>query len=517
MTNSQENHSLMPRVTRNPILMRYGFLLAVLPALVVSSACAGEAVVTFSEDIAPIVHEKCTMCHRPGEVAPFVLTDYNSVKRRAKTIRRVVADGYMPPWHPEEGWGEFRGNLSLSDEEIDLIDRWVEAGVPEGDPARMPALPDYPEGWSLGEPDLIAEMEEAFEVRAEGNDIYRYFSLPLDVKADQWVRAVEVRPGARAVVHHVLFFLDNTGVARELEAKDPVPGFSGKGFKATGSLGGWAVGGTPLELSRDYAMPLPKGSDLVLQTHFHPSGKVESEKTRVGIYLADGAPAKRLIEFQVPPGFGGRTGLNVAPGDSKFELRDHMIVPEDLNLVTVWGHAHQICSSIQAEATLPDGSQLKLFRIGDWQFDWQGQYVYAEPVHLPRGTRIDAVITYDNSSENISNPNSLPRRIFWGEQSTDEMGSVIFQCVSADPEKHGALASGLGQQARESRERFAEAMQRGVRRLLVLKLDQNGDDRLALNETPKEHLTAFQRLDENGDGFVTVEEIDENGAFLDKE
>jgi len=464
---------------------------------------AGE--VTFSESIAPIVFQKCASCHRPGEAGPFPLTDYASVRRRARTIQRVVAAGYMPPWFPEDGWGEFRGDFSLTDEETDLIHRWVESGAPRGDPGRTPPLPDFPEGWHLGEPDLVVEMDEAFEIHAEGPDIYRYFVLPLNLSRDRWVKAVEVRPSQRAVVHHVLFYLDDTGKARKLASKDRKPGFNGKGFKPTGSLGGWAVGGTPYELSPGYARPLPKDADLVLQTHFHPTGKVEREKTRIGLFFSEQAPEKPLVEFQVPPGFGSRTGLNVAPGDRDFVLRDHLVVPEDLDLVSVWGHAHQICRSMQALAILPDGSRRKLFRIGDWQFNWQGQYAYAQPVRLPKDTRIEVEIRYDNSSENPSNPHHPPRRIFWGEQSSDEMGSLIFQCVAADRKRHGALVKGLAAERKKSRKRFAEAVRVTNRQRLVLGLDANGDDRISRGEIEREHRDAFSRLDG-----------DRNGAFLDE-
>ncbi len=474
--------------------------------------------VTFAEHIAPIVYENCTVCHRPGEAAPFSFTDYNSVKRRARTIQRVVIDeGYMPPWHPEKGWGEFRGTRRLTPEQKDLIGRWVAAGAPEGDPALTPALPEFPEGWHLGKPDLVVEMDEDFEIHAEGNDIYRYFALPLNLSEDKWVRAVEVRPAVRSVVHHVLFFLDNTGKARTLQQEDQkAAGFSGKGFKATGSLGGWAVGGTPLELPEGHARPLPKGSDLVLQTHFHPTGKVEREKTRIGIYFADTAPERRLLEFQVPPNFGSPVGITIAPGDSEYVVEDHLIIPEDTDLISVWGHAHQVCTSMQAEATLPDGTKQRLFRIGGWDFNWQGQYAYEEPLRLPKGTQIDARITYDNSAENSSNPNTPPKRIYWGEQSTDEMGSLIFQCVAAEKGRQAELAQGLNAQARESKQRFEERRRLAIRTYMVMRLDENADDVLSKDEVPAEYAVPFTLLDQDGSKTVTVAEIEKNGAFLDE-
>ena len=472
--------------------------------------------ITYHKDIAPILYKKCVNCHRPGEAAPFSLLEYGSTKRRAKTIRRVVSDRYMPPWKPVPGHGEFQGSRRLSDSDVDLIQRWVEAGSPEGDPEQKTNPPVFTKSWNLGEPDLVVEMDEAFEIYAEGRDIYRYFSLPLNLTEDKWVRAVEIRPSARSVVHHALFFLDDTGKARQLQKADPKPGFKGRGFKTTGSLGAWAVGGAPLQFGDGFSLPLPKGSDLVLQTHFHPSGKIEREKTKIGIYFAERAPERLLGQFQIPPHYGAATGLTIAPGESNYVIKDHLIVPGDLNLVTVWAHAHQIGSSMKADATLPDGKKLPLFYIDDWDFNWQGQYQYKTPVELPKGTRIDVTITYDNSADNVDNPNSPPRRIHWGQQSDDEMGSVIFQCVAQKKAEEKFISNGLQQESQKSRVRFAKSRLMMRRLHTVLVLDKNRDDRLTLAETPEKLHKVFHRLDKNKDQIVVPEEITQLGAFLDK-
>ncbi len=482
----------------------------------VSSQSDSSEKITFSNQIAPLFYQKCVNCHRPGEAAPFSLLDYAGAKRRARTIRRVVSDRYMPPWKPVPGHGNLKGSLRLTASEINLIRGWIDAGAPEGDPQQAPAPPVFAKGWHLGKPDLIVEMDEAFEVYAEGKDIYRYFCLPLNLSEDKWVRAIEIRPSARSVVHHALFFLDNTGNARKLQKAETKPGFKGKGFKATGSLGAWAVGGMPLELDDQFARFLQKGSDLVLQTHFHPSGKLEKEKTRVGIYFAKQAPERLLGEFQIPPGFGSRTGLMVPAGESNYTLKDHLIVPGDLDLVTVWAHAHQIGSSMKADATLPDGKKIPLFYIDEWDFNWQGQYQYKNPVRLPKGTRIDVTIVYDNSADNIDNPNSPPRRIFWGEESDDEMGSIIFGAVAADKKQESTVAAGLKVEAKKSRARFAEAQALVKRTRRVFQLDANHDDRVTLSETPEKHHKFFHRLDSNNDLIVTAEEIEKNGSFLPK-
>lgn len=471
--------------------------------------------VSYNEHIAPIFYQKCVNCHRPDEAAPFSLLDYSSAKRRAKTIQRVVSDRYMPPWKPVPGHGDFRQNLRLNDKDVKLIQRWVDAGSPEGDPKQKPAPPEFTQGWSLGEPDLIVEMEEAFEVHAEGRDIYRYFCLPLNLSEDKWVRAIEIRPSSRPVVHHALFFLDDSGKARQLDKADPKPGFKGRGFKSSGSLGAWAVGGLPLQLDDEFALPLPKKSDLVLQTHFHPSGKVEREKSKVGIYFADHAPERLIGEFQIPPNYGGKVGLTIAPGDSNYVIEDHLIVPGDMELVTVWAHAHQIGRSMKADATLPDGKKMPLFYIDDWDFNWQGQYQYKTPVQLPKGTRIDVRITYDNSADNVDNPHSPPQRIRWGQESHDEMGSVIFQCVAKNKKEENLVAKGLQQEKMKSQQRFAKSRMEMFRLHVVLALDKNHDDQLTLAETPEKHHKTFHRLDKNKDQVVDANEI-KQARFLDK-
>ncbi|MDX1565897.1 MAG: hypothetical protein R3236_10850, partial [Phycisphaeraceae bacterium] len=193
--------------------------------------------VTFSAHIAPIVYNNCTECHRPGEGAPFSLTSYKQVRKKAKTINLVVKDRYMPPWHPVPGWGRFRDDRRLADRDLKLIDRWVRTGMKRGDPAQEPKLPRFPEGWFLGQPDMVVKTREPYVVRAGGPDIYRNFVIPLNLKEDKWVTAVEIRPGARSVVHHCLFFLDSTGHARKLDRRDRTSGFRAMGFRRTGSLG----------------------------------------------------------------------------------------------------------------------------------------------------------------------------------------------------------------------------------------------------------------------------------------
>lgn len=383
--------------------------------------------ITFSEHIAPIVFQNCVECHREGEAAPFTLTDYREVSKRGRLIQTVTEKRFMPPWHPEPGHGEFRHTRRLSDSDIKLIARWVETGAPEGDPAKTPALPKFAAGWRLGKPDLVVQMSEAFTVPADGPDIYRNFVVPLNLDADKWVTAIEIRPSSRPVVHHVLYHADTEGKARALNGQDGRPGFDHMRFKKV-DLGGWAVGAFPEKLPYGLARRLPKGSDLILAGHFHPVGKEMKEQMTAAIYFAKEKPERQYHEVIVPRGYGDKTALRegIPPGEKNFKIEGTYALPIKADLVAAWGHAHYIGRTMNATATLPDGSVKKLFRINDWDFNWQGQYVYKEAISLPAGTVIKTELTYDNSADNPRNPHSPPRMIKWGLQSTDEMGALIF-------------------------------------------------------------------------------------------
>lgn len=387
---------------------------------------------TFSEHIAPLVYANCTSCHRPGQVAPFSLLTYADARKHAKTMLRVMEDRYMPPWHPEKGHGEFRNERRLSDEQIALFAQWVKAGTPEGDPKKAPAPPKFPDGWQLGTPDLVVKMDRPFEVPAAGADVYQNFVIPLDLTEDKWVTAVEFRASAPVVLHHMLYFLDDTGRARARAPKDGQPGFPGMGFRPTGSLGGWAVGATPVRLPDGLAFPLKKGSDLVLQSHFHLSGKVEQELIEVGLYFTDRAPKRTLVNVQLPPAFGLFSNIDIPAGKEAFKVTDSFTLPVDVDVVGVGAHAHYLGKTMKAGAALPGGGDKKLFSIRDWDFNWQGQYLYKEFVRLPKGTVVTAEVTWDNTEANPRNPTSPPVRVRWGEGSTDEMGAVTLRVVAAD-------------------------------------------------------------------------------------
>lgn len=465
----------------------------VLTLVGVTPRAAETPVPTFARDVAPIVFNKCTSCHRPGEAAPFALQSYADVKRRGALIATAVQSRVMPPWKAAPGDFAFRGDRTLTEQEVDTISRWVKGGMPEGDVRQVPPVPAFTTGWQLGPPDLVVSMPEGFDVPAYGPDVYRNFVLPLQLTEDRWVKAVDFRPSARSVVHHSLFFLDMTGTARQQDARDAAPGFDGAmgGFggggrlrallaggrgagaggraaragnggggvgpadideqlRAANGLGGWALGAQPRPLPDGLAFFVPKGADLVLSTHFHPSGKAEKEASVVGIYFADGPPRQAFAGVQLPPVFGALAGIDIPAGDKEYTVHDSWVLPVDVKAFNAGAHAHYLAKHMTLTATLPGGDRKTLLEIKNWDFAWQEQYQYRDMVALPKGTRLDSTITYDNSADNPRNPSHPPAPVRWGEQSTDEMGSMGIQVVTDRPDDLRTLQLAYAQHLRDA-------------------------------------------------------------------
>jgi len=411
--------------------------LALAGAALTAPLKSGAAAVTYSKDIAPILYQRCASCHRPGEVAPFSLLGYRDAAKRARQLAEVTRSRYMPPWKPEPGYGEFHDARRLKEEEIALIARWAETGAVEGDPADLPPAPKFADGWQLGEPDLVLEMAQPYMVKADGPDIYQCFVVPMDLAGDRHVAAVEFRPGNRRVVHHALFFLDTTGEARRRDAADPEPGyrsFGGIGFLPTGGLGGWAPGAFPRFLPEGVARVLKRGSDLVLQMHYHPSGKPESDRSVLGVYFSK-TPPRKVASF-IPL---VQRRLDIPPGEKRYRAAVAVTVPIDVEAFGITPHMHLIGREMKVTATLPDGARVPLLWVKDWNFNWQDQYLYARPVRLPAGTRVEMEAHYDNSADNPRNPSDPPRRVGWGEQTTDEMALCGVQVVAANQAELGRL------------------------------------------------------------------------------
>ncbi|MHC5023257.1 MAG: tetratricopeptide repeat protein, partial [Planctomycetota bacterium] len=392
--------------------------------------------VTFNDQIAPIVHEHCSVCHRPGESGPFDLLTYRDAKRRARQIADIVEDRFMPPWLPEPGYGEFADERRLSVDEIGLIRQWVRDGMPEGDPARTPIPPTFPQGWQLGEPDLVVTMTEPYTlpaegVPAEGADVFRNFVIPAPVDQQRYVRAIEFRPGNPRVVHHANFMVDRTRDSRRRDGLDPGPGFDGmEPGKATfpdGHILGWTPGKVPSAGMEGLAWRLEAGSDLVLQLHMLPSGRPETLQSSIGLHFADGPPTRHSMTIRLGPRI-----IDLPAGERDYVIEDEYLLPVDVEVVSIYPHAHYLCREMIGDAELPDGTTRWLVRIDEWDFNWQDEYRCAEPVFLPAGSRLRMRYVYDNSAENPLNPNHPPQRVVYGPRSTDEMGELWIQVMPRD-------------------------------------------------------------------------------------
>ncbi len=491
-----------------------------IPVLLSLFTISSMAETTFNDNIAPLIHENCTGCHRPGQSGPFPLITYQDVRKRSGTIEEVLLDRYMPPWKPVNENIHFANDRRLSDEEIELFRAWVKAGTPEGDPKKKPVLPDFPSTWYLGKPDLVLTMKGSFEVPAEGRDIYRSFLFPLQLPEDRWVKAVELRPKAKSSVHHALFFIDSSGEARKDDGKDGQAGFRGMSFLrgqftaggdpvagafgGASGLGGHVPGATPAKLPGDLAMFLPKGSDIVMQTHFHPSGKKETEQAELALYFTDKAPDKNLVPIQLPPIFGRTARIDIPAGEKNYLVEDRMTLPVPVEAVLVGGHAHYICRTMTMTATLPDGKVMTLLDIQDWDLDWQDRYQFEKPISLPAGTVLKSKITYDNSAGNPENPFSPPRRIKWGQESTDEMGSITLTVIPKNKEDAPALTNA-------QRTHLVQSVARRVmpekEKMEVQSYDSNGDGLVQENEVPARfRRQIIGRYDKNGDKALDQEE-----------
>ncbi|MFO0826655.1 MAG: hypothetical protein U0572_00770 [Phycisphaerales bacterium] len=483
----------------------------VLAALLVATArsVSPPLAPTYAADVAPIIAARCVECHQPERGAPFPLRTYDEVRRKARTIARVVGDRLMPPWPATQGAETFVDARRLSDAEIATIRAWVEAGAPEGEAAtpaaNVPASNAAND--ALGPPDLALSMPRAFHVPAEGPDIYRYFALPVSTEQATWVAAIAVRANEPSVVHHILYYFDESGTAHERESATGAPGASAAHVRRLAPLGGWAVGMRTQRFPLGLGRRLASSGDLVLQVHFHPDGKPHDVRLEAQLYFCKEPPRRELLEFQLPPEFGRQYGIDIPADESAYVVTDSWTIPADIDLVAVWAHAHMVCASASATATFPDGTTRELLTIPRWDFNWQLRYDFVAPVRLPKGTKVTGRLVYDNSAANPNNPYSPPRRVTWGEQTTDEMGSLIFDCVAADESDKPALrASYVAHAAGTSH----GAAGRAASRLLenAKRWDTNGDRMLDASEVPARFRDEMKALDRNGDGKVSFDELD---------
>jgi Flp pilus assembly protein TadD len=391
-----------------------------------SRVAAQPAPVTFNKDIAPIVFSRCVSCHHPGGVGPFSLLDYASARPYATQIAAVTASRYMPPWKADAGDGPFVGQHPLTGPEIATFQAWVRDGALEGAARDRPPVPPVATGWQLGQPDLIVTVDQAYTLPAAGTDVFRIFVITLPVRAVRYVNGLEFRPGNPKVVHHANIRIDQTAGSRRYDDADPLPGYEGLISHTASYPDGYFLGWTPGQVSprlpRGLAWRLNPGTDLVVEIHMQPSGKPELVQPSIGLFFGADPQLRPPSMLRL-----GRQSIDIPPGERVYTTEDSFVLPVDVEVQAIQPHAHYRARSVEGTATLPDGSRRQLIRIGDWDFRWQHVFRFVEPVALPKGTRLSMQFVYDNSAANPRNPVIPPRRVYWGQRSSDEMGDLWIQ------------------------------------------------------------------------------------------
>lgn len=403
------------------------------------------AEVTYAKEVSRIVQGKCQQCHRPNDIGPFALSTYEDAVAWSADIKRVVGAGLMPPWKPVAGHGEFRDNFGLTEQEkIDLL-AWVDGGTPLGEISDMPeALPQKGE-WSLGEPDLVVKMTEPF-TPVRGKDTYRCFVLPTGIDEDKYVSAIDVVPGNRASVHHVILYLDSTGKAEELDAAEDGPGYNclgGPGTPIVGNLsladlgnlassltytlGGWAPGTRAHLLPEGVGIALSKKTRIVMQVHYYSAVSRDPDQTRVGIYFAKSKVEKPMFFLPLV-----QQRLNIPAGRADHVESMNLTIPLllDHKVINIFPHMHLLGTEIRVDM-VRGGTTTPFIKIDQWDFNWQGPYTFTNQQSVAAGSTLRLTCKYDNSPANPRNPSNPPKRVTWGEGTEDEM-CVAFLGITLD-------------------------------------------------------------------------------------
>ena len=376
-----------------------------------------------------MIFNNCSPCHRPGEAAPFALLTYEEVRKRGEQIVEVIDSGFMPPWLPSPQKHAFADTRRLSDRDKDLVLRWVEQGMTEGAADDLPDPPSWVEGWQLGEPDLVIDLPVGYVLPAEGPDVFRSFVLPIDVAEPRFVQSVEVRPQNPKIIHHGVILMDRSRTGRRLDAEDSTTGFAGMQqshliTSPGGHFIGWTPGKVPKAGEEDMAWSLEPGTDLVAALHMLPSGKPEPVGLRLGLHFAERRPTRipAMIELE-------NQAIDITAGEKAHTIEDSFLVPVDVRLLGIYPHAHYLAKEMHVTATTPAGHKTDLLHIEQWNFNWQDDYRFEQPVALEADTVIAMRFIYDNSADNDLNPNVPPKRVTYGELSSDEMGSLWLQVL----------------------------------------------------------------------------------------
>ncbi len=396
-------------------------LLPVLACCISSVAFAATNSVTFSKDVAPILQKNCQSCHRPGEAAPFSLLSYQQARPWAKAMKQAVLERKMPPWFADPKYGHFRNDRSLAQKDIDTLVSWVDAGAPEGNPKDLPKPAEFVDGWNIGTPDMIFEMPEAFQVPTSGTIEYQYVVLPYKFTEDRWVQMAEVRPGNRAVVHHVIAYIRD-GSSKWMRDKKPgeifVPEEDAKGNRPQLSgdmLSGFAPGLPASVLEPGQGRLIKAGSDIILQLHYTANGKAGEDRTRVGVVFCKQPPQQRVMTLAAT-----NNKFTIPPGDSNYRVDADFELGSDAKLSALLPHMHLRGKDFEYRLIYPTGESETILSVPHYDFGWQLWYQPVDDIVLPKGTKIAATAHFDNSPNNKNNPDPT-KAVKWGDQSWEEM------------------------------------------------------------------------------------------------
>lgn len=399
-----------------------------LAALLVFPAAIFAAPPNFHSDVLPILQERCQGCHRAGEIGPMPLVTYKDVRPWAKAIRESVVTRRMPPWHADASAGHFRNNPTLTRAEIDTIRAWADAGAAEGDPKKAPPAREFIDGWSIGKPDVILETPKPYSVPASGTIEYTDIIIPTGFTEDKWIEKVEIRPGNRAVVHHISMYIREPGV--NWLRKYPVGEYFVQDGRGLGGreqrpwetrFGGYAPGAPPERLPPGYARLFKAGSDLVIEVHYTTNGKPALDQSRVGFIFARQPPRKRVLTMNAR-----NLELAIPPGAPNHAVEGATTLHADAELTLLYPHMHLRGKAMEMRAVYPTGEREVLLRVPRYDFNWQIRYEPLKPKPLPRGTRIEATGYFDNSANNRFNPDPKVE-VRWGDQSWEEMMVGFFE------------------------------------------------------------------------------------------
>jgi hypothetical protein len=393
---------------RHYLLLTGCLLLAAVPVMLAgrSTASAEEkarpGAITYTKQVARLIQQRCQSCHRPDGVAPFALMTYEQARGWSRTMREVVAQRRMPPWHADPRYGKFLNDRSLTPGEIETLVNWVDAGAPKGDERDMPAPASFPKGWTIGTPDRVVEMPQEYEVPAEGVLPYKEFTVDPGFKEDVWVERAEAKAGCKAV-HHIIIYLVQGG--------RPKFDFLGNSTALTGT----APGDMPLILRPGQAKKIPAGARIMFEVHYTPNGKVERDRSAVALIFAKQPPKQEVMTHALP-----KVDIRIPPGDANHREESVFTFPENRRILSLMPHMHLRGKSWEYRILYPDGRAETILNVPRYDFNWQSIYRFADPPLLPKGARLQCIAHWDNSAANPANPDAT-KLITFGPQTWDEM------------------------------------------------------------------------------------------------